>query len=1341
MAKSCVRIPRVTDRDGNKKESRLFQDLLSYLKDRTETVEIYQKIKNPKFNQVYGNRLSYDEFNEPTLESLIKYTNLEQVSTRSKTIDMLKRQIGTYKRNSDEIAKWIMSEENYQKLRDKVIQFNTTSPYKDNYVARIIQMSDSESNRAFYGITVEARNKQNSLEADKLTYNYKLNEVLKDILASKGVSIGALTDLEKRLGISGVADLDVAREAADGLIELIRLADGIRGEKALPEEFAHIALEALAESPLVNRLLNILNNKNLIEEILGDEYEAYSVQYKGDSVKLAKEAAGKLLAKHLLNAVPIEPKPYKSILERVIQAVKNFFKRFNLSEIQRAKDSLDKEFADLAKTIIDTRGANIDIDNIKVTKGSKFFSLDERVQRDKKILGNIIRDYAKRLKIFEARNPNSKFDVVQQATMLSLQKKLEEGLFLEGLYEYCESAVADLNKVKIRLESLKSEEGGINQKAAVLRSARDYIYSYKNTTEELREALREEEIEADNRYGEKMRLILNDINTSIDDLLIDFKKQALPLFVDFLKPFIGEKIEIPFGKGKTLITPESLETLVKEASKDVSIFNAWLDSMANSSDFTLKLLDKTVKKSKDNKRLRVLELSKEIQKLGMILRQSGIFNTDWMYERDENGNYTPNFISEINQTKFFNSRKAMEESLIEKYGENPIGQDALKYKAERSKWYKENTEIVNGQRVPKMSIYGNKDFMNLTQAQKDYYQKIMEIRETLLSYLPENILGKDKFRAPQIRKDLLERVLSSKNPKDTGLQLWENLRDQLVSRVDDTEFGTLTGIKDFEGREVNTLPIYYTKKLERPEDLSHDVTSTMIAFAEMAINYDEMSKVIDALELGRILLNSRKIQATRSNKPLIELIEVGDQKISSTINKGESNYSRTLNEFFNTKVYGKAIKDEGEILGISTGKGVNFINKLTSLNHLALNLLSNVAASTSDVFNIVIEASGGRFFSFKDLRKGLQIYNSNLPGVLGEIGGRIKTNKLNLFSELFNISQDADSQNKDIQWRKGRLAKFFRTDTLFFGGRAGEHFGNTITALALANRYKLKDPSGNEVSLWDALEEVYLDPNNKKLGAKLQIKPGYTKLNGQPFTNDDITAFSKRIAGINHELYGIYNTGDKSMIHSYAVGRLVMLFRNYLVPSLRRRFGASSYSFDLDAEVEGYYRTAGRFLNQLRKDLKSGKLIVATRWNELTNTEKSNIKKALTETSIYLSLSLILALSDAFGDDDKNRPWLKRFLTYELNRVHTELGALTPTPKLPQEMWTILKSPAASMSTFESLGNLVDLANPLNYLESSEIKSGRFKGHTKAYKSFMESPFFPTSKTIYRILNPEEIQY
>jgi hypothetical protein len=108
-------------------------------------------------------------------------------------------------------------------------------------------------------------------------------------------------------------------------------------------------------------------------------------------------------------------------------------------------------------------------------------------------------------------------------------------------------------------------------------------------TDGVREALREEERSPVNRYGERVRVALNDLSNLLGDLQIDYDKTSMPLFVDFIKPFVGESIGIPFGKHKE--KQMTVEELIQTAEKDISFFDRWLDSMADSSDYMLKVMD------------------------------------------------------------------------------------------------------------------------------------------------------------------------------------------------------------------------------------------------------------------------------------------------------------------------------------------------------------------------------------------------------------------------------------------------------------------------------------------------------------------------------------------------------------------------------------------------------------------------------------------------------------------------------------------------------------------------------------------------------------------------------
>ena len=1337
MARNCAIIPQVRNNKGQVVDSKLFKGLLAYTgNNRSEATRLYLITKSSEFIKNWNPRLTLDENNEPTLRSLLQKTNISDVIPESKVLERLNREIGYYKKGMDRPALWVNNDENYQKLLQKAISFNQNSDFRDDYVAKIIKIQDTESPRIFIGVKVEKRNRLNSIDADKMAYNANLNSRLRDILAANGIAVGALTDLEKRMGINGVTDFDVARTAANGMIEMIRLANGIEGEKALPEEFAHFAIEAMGESPLINRLINNLSSSGLIGEILGDEYETYDTLYKGDTVKLAKEAAGKLLAKHLLKSEPIEQKPYKNLLERVISAIKSFFKTMNASQIQKAMYEADKDFGRLAKDILNGRmDEEINVENIN--SSGLFYQTNERVQRDRKLLQDIMNNELKRLKIYEKRNPNSQFSANQRLLIDRLELELADNNEVEGIYAFLDNALEELQKVSNRLEVLRNTPAtNANERASVLRDVRNYMYSYKNIVEDIRKALVDEERYTDNRYGQRVRVALDNASILIGDLFVKYNDVSMPLFVDFIKPFVGENIMIPFGKFKGKVI--KAEDLVKMADEDISFFDRWLDSMADSSDYMLKVMDQAVKKSKEQARLRTIDVMKQLQAATIKLEKAGIKDTDWMFERDSKGNLSGNYISEINQALFKEKVREMFKSLNEKYGKNPVGENAEKYKKERQAWFDANKETVNGKKVPKMSIYGNKQYQRLNAAQKEYYDTVMNIKSQLDSYLPEKYTT--LTNAVKIRKDLLERVKSSDDVKSGTKQIWESIKDEFIRRTDDVDFGDRATVKDFEGNEVQTLPIYFTKlkEGESANDLSTDIVSTLTAYAAMANDFDEMNKVIDVLELGRDLLRERQITQTQGGKPLVEKFKAVGRKVEGKLTKeGEATrFVQRLNDFFEMQVYGRYMADEGTFgkTNIDKGKVANFVNRVTSMNNLALNVLSGISNVATGTVMMRIESFAGEFFNEKNTITADRVYGQSLPEYLAEIGSRVKTSKLALWDELFNVMQEYEQDVREVNFdRKSWFSRMFNTSTLFFMNNAGEHWMQNRTSLALADAYKMKAPNGKIVSLWDAMEVVPIDKNNKKAGAKLQLKQGYTKADGSAFTQDDIIKFSRKSAAINQRMHGIYNKADRSAIQRLAIGRMGMMFRKWIKPSLNRRFKSATYNYDLDTWTEGYYRTSGRFLLQLARDLRETQFNLAARWNELTPTEKANIRRALTETGHFLAVMAIIGLIE--WSDDKDRPWLVRMAEYQARRLYTELGTMIPGKSMITEGLRIIKSPAAGINTIENMLDLTKLLNPWNYMD--ELQSGRYEGHSTAYKSFFESPIIPMNRTIYRGLHPE----
>ncbi len=63
----------------------------------------------------------------------------------------------------------------------------------------------------------------------------------------------------------------------------------------------------------------------------------------------------------------------------------------------------------------------------------------------------------------------------------------------------------------------------------------------------------------------RVRVVLDNTTTLLDDLFAEYNKVAMPLFVDFIKPFVGESITVPLVNGK--IKTITIEELIKGVKK------------------------------------------------------------------------------------------------------------------------------------------------------------------------------------------------------------------------------------------------------------------------------------------------------------------------------------------------------------------------------------------------------------------------------------------------------------------------------------------------------------------------------------------------------------------------------------------------------------------------------------------------------------------------------------------------------------------------------------------------------------------------------------------------------
>ena len=1300
MALSCSYIPY------NKKGEELngFQTYRKELGYQT-AAKIFTQVLSPSFQKDNKGRLEFDAQGVPTYQSAVG-------------VPYIKNLIGNTKLQNADQKKYAPvdnTRENYERLILSAHSYNQSSDNRDRFVAVVTPSTDSKQLK----VEIRERNDRNVKEYQDQYSTSLLNKRLVELLGDLGVDI---TLLEQNELTAGFVDFSKASSIADGFAGLINIANGMEGELALSEEFAHLLIGMFRDQPLIQRSLNQLsNNDALTQEILGDEYQQYVDFYTenpnydsfGNEIPLnealAEEALGKLLQEKLKTTTTDtsedESKPLHNLVKRFISWIKKVFKGRDSDPIIRAKNEVDATMGNLAKEVLTGTKKLSKAEIIKNQRNARFQQLKESTDKVLSLLRNADEIERKRSKI----SPKEKVEEIKKR-ITKLESLMTDKGKMEGVHTYAKWALSDLQDA---MDKLDTSGAVAPEDFTALRHIKSVLDSYSGFIKDFHEALDElgEDAVVEIKGEEvDLRELWKEIDDIYQTCTTTFQNQALAAFSDFLAPIYDKS---PLRDADGNIIP--LKDVLTREDFDISEFDRWLTSMGNSSSILLQLYDKAVKNAKDRTRLKTMENVRDIWKIRENAEKRGITSFEWMYEKDKDGHKTGNYISAYNHGEFEKDMKAFEESLKEKYGKHPVGEDFRKMMTEKRAWYDSHATFdMFGKPFPG-APYKNAAYSKLSKAQKETLEEILEYKDSIEAVIPKD--RRNRLRAIQRRRSGTQRAIdAASNPS----QAFESIKDDIKSAFrssqdDDILYGDSTrGLTDFTGQEYMTLPILYTGRLKNPDTLSTDIFSDLMVYSYMANSYDEMSKIYDPLELGTYVVSQKSFVKSAGSKTKEEVLNVLGRATRKSIKVGSNTaFAKKLRDYLECQVYGRYLKED-DVLGKDAQKTLGVFQRLTSMAYLGCNWLAGVANIATAAGMQHIESAAGEFFKPQELLKADAEYGKMIPEFIAELGSRQKQSKLALFDELFDVRQNVKDKLHGTQM-KSIFRRFFGNNWMFIQQGLGDHWIYNRTAIAMAKHKKVK-VKGKEMSVWDALE-IATDKNGYKY---MKMKDGTKNLDGSDF---EVGMFAREIAHINHTIAGIYNDDDQNAANRVVVGRLVQQMRKWIIPQMMRRFQSKRMIMDIGREEEGYYRTSLR----LAKDLWKSGFKITAEWDKLNDHEKANVRRALTEILQTYSLWLLAGLIGK-GDKDPDRVWAAKFAEYMLNREVHELGFLTPGNFMLTEGLKTVQSPFVAASAANKIAQCITTTMwPWNWFPDDDelIKSGKYEGHSHIYKRWAELPLPP----------------
>lgn len=756
--------------------------------------------------------------------------------------------------------------------------------------------------------------------------------------------------------------------------------------------------------------------------------------------------------------------------------------------------------------------------------------------------------------------------------------------------------------------------------------------------------------------------------------------------------------------GDTDANGQSIANIVTMAESDTSIWE-WLYSMSRVSDPLANTVGTIIRDAQEERDKKLVEMSHRIRRITRRLYDAG-FSSSFMYD----GQY---IISDINWEKYKEAKKKARKSLYKQ------GLRGLTLEESLEKWEERNTEerivdFTNGrtERVPNSNY--RQEFPKLSPEQLRYYNDMMQLKGEIGSLLPD--YAQKQYLAPQKRRTFVDAINESKgNPKKIARAIIEKLNSYFIMREDDpinsrngiidgNEYGIKTS--SLQGSPERRIPIFYINKLKDQGELLHDFSGAMQSLASTAINYDKMNEIKDTVEFMADYIEHREIVEKEGKKTIVDVLNgVGISLMQRLVKHSKhTNTAALVDGFIDAHIYGNKLKS----VGIFT-QFLNSLLKYTSVRALTTNVKGFFANYLVGKLQQIIEAGAGEFYGFRDLAwaevKLLGDITTGAPGRIMDFMTNNVNSKAVLLAEIFNPINEVYQELSTERYFKGPLTHLTRKDYTFIGYGIGEFALHYTTMYAVLHNQKVLI-DGKKASLYEAFYKTDKEDGTSEL--KLKDNVTYIDENGVEREVDEafIDKIKKRIRYCNQTTQGSMNEEDKGLISQYMLGRYVMNLRQWMVEHYSRRYRGTHFDSTLGEERTGFYVDAIKFAISWSKALFNFESEYASRWKDLTITQKANCKRAMYE---QLLVGLLLGLSFALGEPDEHKKefWTRMWI-YQTKRALMDVRGSTPYG-IPMEMNKLINSPISATNTvnammypFIGLGDL-----------DETVKRGRYKGWNK----------------------------
>jgi len=760
----------------------------------------------------------------------------------------------------------------------------------------------------------------------------------------------------------------------------------------------------------------------------------------------------------------------------------------------------------------------------------------------------------------------------------------------------------------------------------------------------------------------------------------------------------------------------SAEKILNDPSQDISWFSAKAEDNLNTKSKLIQVVNQMLVESFDKvKSLTVDKVHKMAKTFEKFIKEKGNVKLSELnknlIERDSEGNVYLKGVYSIKFKEAFDKelrpvlkarQEYIEESIMLGLDENDYlnSKKFKEFNYQISQWYKKHTTKDSNRKTVPKAKYLNKPLTGTEKEILDSYIKINDDNDDIEGFqsLVTDIIGARFYKLPSQSKTDLERALEL-DIKGITKDKWNDLTKV---RTDDIGLQTGKEDKNSQGEIINRVKTHYRGKID-PNEQSLDLETMFRNEYWNGQNYKEKSRLEPKLLMITDIAKDKEYY-TGKNKDIVP---------------GLSNTYNRLVGMMERNVYDIMSKHGGNWGQVDINKVTNALNGYAA--GLAMTL--NKAASTTNIMggltDIFIEAVGSHRFNVATFAKAEAKYTKEVlnGNILKDNYTSVKMSYFNQLLDMFDVMGGL-GQNEQEALRNNIARKFGTTRSGNILNDMGEHAMHSILTQSLLDGIKAMDENNNyldkdgnittEAKGASLADMLYFDSEGI---LKMNPKVAYSKANLT--VKYDKGGKSQINALIKHkvmDLFGVYDIKYQSEFSKTVAGKWLMLFKKFFLSKAAYRYTGfmTSYKkkdnlteddrFYNSAEkeyIEGTYTTFVRFLRETGIPNLQMLQTMYMNWKNLSEYEKSNVKKATMEimlTSVILpSLGLLMAGMDD-DDDDNNLLW---FFIYVNRRLTRELAQF----RNPIEAAKMIQNPIAGIRFIQNgLNFIYDVITPVNFV-------------------------------------------